>query len=386
LSGQKSVNLAGCVFGAISSSLNWVECLSDDERTGPMLTDTINEHWIDAFVKVFDRCQIRADESVIVLAELHSREINVQLAELALARLGCSFARIVVPSPAAPAGPIVRSSGASLALTGQTVAVQALCAADVVIDLTLEGLMHAAETAQILGAGTRIMNVSNEHPEALSRLVPGLELKEVVRDSVRRLKLSREMTVHSASGTELIVNMDGASTVGIWGWTDRPGTLAHWPGGLVVSFPAAECVNGRLVLAPGDMNLTFKRYLESAVTLTIQDDYVVEIDGQGADARLMREYLQDFGDRAAYATSHVGWGLNPLARYEALTMYDKVHGNGTELRAVAGNFLYSTGANEFAGRFTRGHFDLPVMDCTIALDGEIVVDTGKPVAGVDSNS
>jgi len=113
---------------------------------------------------------------------------------------------------------------------------------------------------------------------------------------------------------------------------------------------------------------------------------VVEIDGQGADARLMREYLQDFGDRAAYATSHVGWGLNPLARYEALTMYDKVHGNGTELRAVAGNFLYSTGANEFAGRFTRGHFDLPVMDCTIALDGEIVVDTGKPVAGADSNS
>jgi len=351
-----------------------------------MLTDTINEHWIDAFVKVFDRCRIGTDESVIVLAELHSRDINVQLAELALARLGCTFARLVLPSSAAPAGPIVRSSGASLALTGQAAAVQALCAADVVIDLTLEGLMHAAETAQILGAGTRIMNVSNEHPEALSRLVPGLELKEVVRDSVRRLKLSREMAVHSASGTELIVNMDGASTVGIWGWTDRPGTLAHWPGGLVVSFPAAGCVNGRLVLAPGDMNLTFKRYLESAVTLTIQDDYVVEIDGQGADARLMREYLQDFGDRAAYATSHVGWGLNPLARYESLTMYDKVHGNGTELRAVAGNFLYSTGANEFAGRFTRGHFDLPVMDCTIALDGEIVVDSGKPVAGAESNS
>jgi hypothetical protein len=29
----------------------------------------------------------------------------------------------------------------------------------------------------------------------------------------------------------------------------------------------------------------------------------------------------------------------------------------SSLRAVAGNFLFSTGANEFAGRYTAGHFD-----------------------------
>jgi len=80
------------------------------------------------------------------------------------------------------------------------------------------------------------------------------------------------------------------------------------------------------------------------------------------------------------ATSHVGWGLNPAARYEAMTMYDRNDTNGTELRAVAGNFLYSTGANEFAGRYTRGHFDLPVMACTITLDGQVVVDKGTPLS------
>ena len=46
-------------------------------------------------------------------------------------------------------------------------------------------------------------------------------------------------------------------------------------------------------------------------------------------------------------------------------MYDQRDTNGTELRAVAGNFLFSTGANEFAGRYTAGHFDLPVMGTTI---------------------
>jgi len=58
---------------------------------------------------------------------------------------------------------------------------------------------------------------------------------------------------------------------------------------------------------------------------------------------------------------------------------DRRETNCTELRAVPGNFLYSTGANEFAGRFTRGHFDLPMMGCTIALDGNEVVRDGKLV-------
>ena len=57
-------------------------------------------------------------------------------------------------------------------------------------------------------------------------------------------------------------------------------------------------------------------------------------------------------------------------------MYDQRDTNGTEIRAVAGNFLFSTGANEFAGRYTAGHFDLPVMRTTITVDGTVVVKDG----------
>ena len=57
-------------------------------------------------------------------------------------------------------------------------------------------------------------------------------------------------------------------------------------------------------------------------------------------------------------------------------MYDQRDFQGTELRAFAGNFLYSTGANEFAKRYTLGHFDIPVRNCTVALDGENVVEKG----------
>src|SRR5207302_4470967 len=157
---------------------------------------------------------------------------------------------------------------------------------------------------------------------------------------------------------------------------DKPGTLAHWPGGIVVSFPKSGTVNGTLVMAAGDINLTFKRYLTSPVRMTLRNDYVTDLEGEGADAMMMRAYLAAWGDREAYAVSHVGFGMNPGARYEALAMYDQRDTNGTELRAVAGNFLFSTGANEFAGRYTAGHFDLPVMRTTITVDRTVVARDG----------
>jgi 2,5-dihydroxypyridine 5,6-dioxygenase len=156
--------------------------------------------------------------------------------------------------------------------------------------------------------------------------------------------------------------------------------MTHWPGGLALAFPAGKTVNGTLVLAAGDVNLTFKRYIERPVTLRIEDDYITRIEGDGVDAELMRSYIAAWGDRDAYAVSHVGYGLNTAARWDSMTLYDKRDFNGTELRAFSGNFLYSTGANEVAGRHTRGHFDLPMRHCTVELDGAVVVDAGKVVA------
>lgn len=336
--------------------------------------------WQSAFEEVFRLCRVRPGEAVAVLAESLSRPVNVALAEAALLRLGARPVRVTVPSPR-PAAPVpVRSTGASQALAGHPGALAAIGACSFLVDLTVEGLLHAPELPGILKNGARVLMVSNEHPETLERLVPRPEDEAPVKAAVKRLRAARRMRVTSAAGTALDVAMEGAAAAGVWGWTDRPGTVAHWPGGVVVAFPRAHSVNGRLVLDRGDVNLTFKRYLESPVTLTLEDDHVTRIEGAGADAEAMRRYLEAWGDRAAYAVSHVGWGMNPRARYEALLFHDKADTNGTELRAVAGNFLFSTGANEFANRHTEGHFDLPVFRTTIELDGEAVVRDGALVA------
>jgi len=229
----------------------------------------------------------------------------------------------------------------------------------------------------VLKSGARVLYISNEHPEALERLAPSSTDEQKVRAGMRRLREAKTMDVTSPAGTELAIRVEGARVGGVWGYTEKPGTLSHWPGGLCLCFPRSGSVNGTLMLAPGDLNLTFKRYLESPVRLTIESDYVVAIGGDSLDAELMREYFAAWGERDAYAVSHVGWGMNPRARWDALMMYDRRDVNGTEQRAFAGNFLYSTGANEVAGRFTLGHFDLPLRHCTIRLDGNTIVDGGR---------
>jgi len=342
-----------------------------------MFVDRIEGKWIGAFCEVFERCAVRAGDTAAILSETQSRALNVHLAELALLRLGARPFHVVVPTPRNRHPVPVRSTGASEALGKLAPVVGALGAAGFVVDCTIEGLMHAPETPAILKAGARIQVISNEHPEALERMMPDSALEKTVRAAAKMLRGAKRMRVTSPAGTDLDVAMAGASTVGVWGWTEKPGTLAHWPGGLVVSFPKSGTVNGTLVLDRGDINLTFKRYLEAPVRLALDADYVTRIEGKGTDAEMMRAYLAAWGEREAYAVSHVGFGLNRKARYEALAMYDRRDTNGTELRAVAGNFLFSTGANEFAGRYTAGHFDIPVMGTTILVDDVEVVRAGE---------
>ena len=342
-----------------------------------MLPQRLEAQWIDAFAHTFALCGLKSGDTAAILSETLSRPVNVQLAELALLRLGVQAFHIVLPTPLPNAPVPVRSTGASDAIRSLAPVIKALAATTFVADITVEGLLHAPELPQILAGGTRVLMVSNEPPEVLVRCLPDAALEPKVKAGMKRLRVARQMRVESAAGSNLTIALAGAVVGGGWGYTARAGTISHWPGGLCLAFPAAGSVNGVLVMNEGDVNLTFKRYLAKPVTLTIENDYVVDIAGAGLDADLMRSYFAAWGDRNAYAVSHVGFGLNPHARWDSMAFYDKADFNGTELRAFAGNFLYSTGANEVAKRHTLGHFDLPLKDCTVALDGDIVVDAGR---------
>jgi 2,5-dihydroxypyridine 5,6-dioxygenase len=335
---------------------------------------------IAAFAAHFRRCAMVEGEVVALLSESQSRAALVETSRLAAQSVGARVFDVVVPTPASKHSVPIRSTGASQAIAGNPGVIVALSSAEMVIDCTVEGLLHAPELSAILGGGARVLMISNEHPDIFERLGWDDDLPRRVGLAHDRLRGAKEMRVTSDAGTDLTINLAGAFTAGSTGVTAGPGSIAHWPGGLVIAFPAANTVSGTLVMTAGDLNLTFNRIVETPIELTISDDHITEVTGNGVDAQLFRSYLASFGDRASYATSHVGWGMNEAARWETVELYDRRETWGTEARAVAGNFLYSTGANEIAGRFTAGHFDLPMSHCTVALDGVPVVEHGTLIA------
>ena len=125
-------------------------------------------------------------------------------------------------------------------------------------------------------------------------------------------------SVTSAVGNRLTYECGEYPVMSQWGFADEPGPFDHWGGGHIHTFPNEGSANGKVVFAPGDIIiLPYCRYVTS-VALEIRDGHVISIEG-GLDAELMRDWLEDGktseNDRDPYALSHLGWGINPQARW-----------------------------------------------------------------------
>src|SRR5688500_18609463 len=195
------------------------------------------------FEQVFRLCGVQAGDACAVLSQTQTRPELPQLSELALLRIGARPFHITLPGRPLAAPVPVRSTGASDAIGELAPVVQALAACVFVADCTVEGLQHAVELPRILSGGARVLAISHESPEILERCMPQAEDEVPVRDAMRRLKAARRLQVLSAAGTDLQVDLTGARVGGVWGFTSKPGTLSHWPGGLVLAFPAAGSVS-----------------------------------------------------------------------------------------------------------------------------------------------
>ena len=116
------------------------------------------------------RCGLHRGESVALLSETKSRQSLVDTARLAAQSLGGVVFDLVVATPRSTSPVPIRSTGASQALGGHEPVITALGSSALVIDCTVEGLLHAPELGRILGGGARVLMISNEHPDIFDRL------------------------------------------------------------------------------------------------------------------------------------------------------------------------------------------------------------------------
>ena len=176
-----------------------------------MLIEHIEHRWLAAFERTFTLCKIQEGDVVALLTESQSRRVNVDLARLTLQRMGAQVFEICLPTPALSAPAPVRSTGATDVVQNLAPVVAALQRANVVIDCTVEGMLHAPELPAILkgadGIVPRLFMISNEHPEILERTVPDPALEGVVRNAMKKLRGAQHMHVTSKAGTDLNIQL-----------------------------------------------------------------------------------------------------------------------------------------------------------------------------------
>lgn len=332
---------------------------------------------LEAFRKELLLCALKPGEHVVVLSEPTSRPDYVAAAYGAAKALAAHVIAATVPGgDPTPVPSTHTGAGPGLvSVLNDTVAQELLKNADLVIDLTREGFIHAPLQQTILDTGTRIIFVCDA-PEVLTRNMPVAGDKDEVLAATALVRSSSVMRVTSQAGTDLTVNLESCHPGFQTGFADDAGRWDHWPSKMVLFWP--EFTDGRIVLAPGDILLPFKEFLRSEVVLEVTGGHIERVSG-GADAAILEQYMTDSQDKWARYTSHMGWGMMRTADWFATEMYSKHEIMGMDARAFAGNFLWSTGPHPFLGRDSYAHLDIAMRGCTITLDGTPVVIDGNLV-------
>lgn len=329
------------------------------------------------FKKQFELSKVKSGETVALVSDLATRLEYVEAAFAAAEWLGADIYEMRVnsiPSWTKVGVPTIGKCKGTL---------EAVKAADLIVIFHVP--LFTKWLKEVMDGGTRVLMIIDA-PDDLEQLMSPPGLKDALKYAEERYRKTREVRVISEAGTDLTYSCGEYPVMTQWGYADEPGHFDHWGAGHIHTFPNEKSAKGTVVIQPGDIViLPYCRYVQDPIRLEIQDGFITKLDG-GLDAKLMRDWLDDGkaeeNDRDPYALSHLGWGLNPQARWYSLAM------NGAEperhragARVFAGNFLFSTGPNSQGGgkRTTRGHYDVPMRDCTVMLDNEVIIDKGKVV-------
>jgi 2,5-dihydroxypyridine 5,6-dioxygenase len=328
------------------------------------------------FREEFKLCNVQPGETIVALTDLESHAEHVRAAFAAADDLGADAYEICVNS-------IPSWHKVGVATVGKAKGtLSAIKEADMLVCFHVP--LFTKWLKEVRDAGTRVLMVIDA-PDDLYMLMSPPGLKDAVIHAGKRLQQAKTMRVVSDAGTDLTVKCGEYPTMIQYGFAEAPGRFDHWGAGHVHTFPNEGSATGTVVMQPGDIIvLPYNRYLTDEVRMEVRDGHVVKIDGGGLDAKLIANWLDSnarfAGDRDGHAISHLGWGLNPQARWDQIALHgDDPERNLAAARTFPGNFLFSTGPNTQGGgkRNTLAHLDVPMKDCTVMLDNDVVIERGR---------
>jgi 2,5-dihydroxypyridine 5,6-dioxygenase len=335
-----------------------------------ILQDTL----ADLCEKELELCGVTEGESIAILSHGQIRANYADAFMTAASRLGAApyHVRLEEGTSAASGESGAWAVGAT-PIGGNQAVVESLKAADMMVDLIT--LLFSPEQDEIRTSGTRML-MCIEPVDNLARMFPSRELRERVEAGGELIGNAKSLRFTNSAGTDVTYKIGTYRTHLQYGYTDTPGRWDHWPSAMCATAGADDGVDGKVVVAPGDILLPFKRYVTGDIEFTIEHGQIVDIRG-GLDADLIKDYMAAFNDPRGNGISHIGWGMLDEARWSGLALDTRsMH---MEARCFTGNVLFSTGPNVDMGgpNDTMCHLDIPMRNCDLFLDDEPIVLGGK---------
>lgn len=331
---------------------------------------------IELFKAELELCGIGPGSNVAVLSEGDIRaDYAAAFMEAARALGAAAFNMNCAPR----AGYALEDQHGRNPLTGNRLAIETLSKATLVVDLM--GLLFSHEQAEITAAGARVLLVV-EPFGVLQSMFPTKEIRTRVEAAEKKLGGAKEMRITSPAGTDVRYKLGQYPVMTQYGYTDTPGRWDHFPSGFLLTHGNDGGVEGKVVMAPGDIIAAMRRYVSAPITFHIADGYVTEIEGEGLDANLIRGYIESYNDPRAYAVSHIGWGMHEGAKWHHLAATREAEKEiGVHALSFYGNVLFSLGPNTELGgeNDTACHLDLPLRGCDLYLDNELIVQAGRVI-------
>ena len=252
--------------------------------------------------------------------------------------------------------------------------IEALCAADLVIDAASKAWIYAPSMERILGSGTRMLQVGLIEEKSLLARPPDKKVIERGRVVKKLLANCTEFHITHPLGTDITLtkpkNRPGHAQDGV---ANEPG---EWDGIAtgISAFAPDEKLGDGVAWANGSVFMPMDEFYNvdtDPVKIEMSGGRLTAVSG-GALAGRIEEWLAAWNDPSAYVISHVGFGIDHRAK---LHPPDPI---GAE--SMLGGVNFAFGSNtipQLQGENpSPAHIDFVLVGCDVEVDGVKVLKEG----------
>jgi 2,5-dihydroxypyridine 5,6-dioxygenase len=247
---------------------------------------------------------------------------------------------------------------------------------DVWIELNDQWLLYSPIWDKAVTNGrTRQVMLGGLGIERIVRNIGMIDMAAQKEFQTRLTQLTKEATevrITNKAGTDVTFRNDPNRPINNEIDYSTPG--AHFLIGQIGWAPIEESINGRIAFdgalsGGGDLELGV---LSETITYVVEKGRIVEFEG-GKLAKRVKDYFASLNDPNMYIAAHVCYGCSPNAKLEGCTTEDERIWGSTEWGFGHQGPNYSGGAP----RVAKSHVDGISLECSVWLDGQLILDTGK---------